>query len=360
MKKYILLIAAGTIALVSHAQITIDMSHVFSSGYKGVLVNDNNDYPIPANGANKTWDYSTLQNEGEDTLIVGHNSWFPGHQYFPTANLCIQTGTDSTYNFVKKDASELSIVGTVDVSNGNLDYNDFKLELLKFPATYNKSWVSTYKMYEGHAYIGYDYDGAGPLPKVDSIRGEFSLNAQTKIDGWGTLKLPSGNYNALKVSATRIFKIVPQMKIGMNWQDIQQELLDSMGQSVMSDTSYQIFFWTNDAQVGYPLMIMDYEEGDNQVSETQWLKTKPQVSSSKTFDIAGVWVYPNPATDVVHITNNGYKSLVQLRNLTGQLVTEKYITDNDFIDMTDLPSGTYQISIKPEKGIAKSEIIIKN
>ena len=75
-----------------------------------------------------------------------------------------------------------------------------------------------------------------------------------------------------------------------------------------------------------------------------------------------ITIYPNPVQDLVTISGNETKD-ISIYDLTGRLV---YFSKNNepvttsSLNLKNLPSGTYQVSIKNSKGIRVIKTIIKN
>ncbi|MBA3649332.1 MAG: T9SS type A sorting domain-containing protein [Chitinophagales bacterium] len=64
-----------------------------------------------------------------------------------------------------------------------------------------------------------------------------------------------------------------------------------------------------------------------------------------------VSIYPNPATDQLHIEAlNIHNATVTILNLFGQVVLKQQFSDNGSIDISFLPKGMYLINIRDERG----------
>lgn len=82
---------------------------------------------------------------------------------------------------------------------------------------------------------------------------------------------------------------------------------------------------------------------------------------SNTSESSDLIFYPNPANEKIAIHyNSSSASVVQLRNLTGQLLFEKKYSQGfrDYLDVKDLPNGTYIITVlNNEQKIIKKIIV---
>jgi hypothetical protein len=67
-----------------------------------------------------------------------------------------------------------------------------------------------------------------------------------------------------------------------------------------------------------------------------------------TKDNATINIFPNPASDVLNITNVSSKAQLSIHNMAGQKVMSGQITDNK-ISVSRLSTGAYIISIE-DKG----------
>jgi hypothetical protein len=76
--------------------------------------------------------------------------------------------------------------------------------------------------------------------------------------------------------------------------------------------------------------------------ESKSLKTTPVAKSlhAAAENMASVHVYPNPATNILHIKNTG-KASFNLSDQSGKILLTKTITNNGSIDVSKLPTGVY-------------------
>ena len=98
-----------------------------------------------------------------------------------------------------------------------------------------------------------------------------------------------------------------------------------------------------------------YRGSGYKVDNFRFLKAS---SAVKTLKKSTLSVYPNPATDVVHISTRGLisDSSVQIHDISGRVVLSATIKNTDHvettIDISQLPAGIYFVSI-PESGREK-------
>jgi PKD repeat protein len=195
-------------------QITLDVNDMPSTG-DAVLVgryNLTNGFVVPfdytSTDTNKTWDFSTLDPQRQDTLKVQNFITTPYGLLFlnpsnffgtiaskqPDINLGI-TGVfnlvtlDNVYDYYSKSTSGFQIIGRGQTANGTLPllavYQQ-KDQVFNFPAQYGQSWVSNF---------GYVLTlGTGDSVVVSGTR-------TSTIDGWGTVKLLLGDFPCLRIKS---------------------------------------------------------------------------------------------------------------------------------------------------------------
>ena len=79
--------------------------------------------------------------------------------------------------------------------------------------------------------------------------------------------------------------------------------------------------------------------------------TTEEYDASPSQELSGIQVYPNPATDLIHI-QDVEAAEIQIFNALGQLV--KTVKGTNEIDVSDLPSGTYLLHI-----VGNIDVVIK-
>jgi len=80
------------------------------------------------------------------------------------------------------------------------------------------------------------------------------------------------------------------------------------------------------------------------------------------FELAGVNVYPNPATDQLHVTLPGNdKVVITLYNMSGAVIysMEGNASDRYDIDLTGKAKGVYLLDMQTAGRTAKKKIVIQ-
>ena len=58
-------------------------------------------------------------------------------------------------------------------------------------------------------------------------------------------------------------------------------------------------------------------------------------------------IYPNPATNHINIAGLGWETILEIYNISGQLVRQEFITNNmERINIENLPKGIYNITLQ--------------
>jgi hypothetical protein len=71
-------------------------------------------------------------------------------------------------------------------------------------------------------------------------------------------------------------------------------------------------------------------------------------------------IYPNPATDVIHINSAAQMNEIEIYNYTGQKVYSSNVDNRNFnISTTGLATGMYVIKIKSAEGITTKKVLVK-
>jgi hypothetical protein len=63
-------------------------------------------------------------------------------------------------------------------------------------------------------------------------------------------------------------------------------------------------------------------------------------------DESKIAIYPNPCSDLIFVKNNSKSDLIKILDLTGKLLIN---TNSNLLDVSQLNSGTYIISIENHK-----------
>ena len=204
MFKRTILRATGMVVLflsfAAHAQISITRSDVLSLLGKTQITRDDTTGSVAVNvgtaGANKTWDFRTqvLQAQNFTTQYVTPQAT-PYAAQFPQANFVqkvVYTGTSAgtAYLFSNVATNNWTQVGLV-ITTQDTSFVEPANELIApLPAQFNQTWTVT------------TADTIGDFATFAFINKSVSVYT---ADAWGTIRLPLGDLNCLRVRNNNTF-----------------------------------------------------------------------------------------------------------------------------------------------------------
>uniref|UniRef100_UPI000933E3A1 T9SS type A sorting domain-containing protein n=1 Tax=Microcystis aeruginosa TaxID=1126 RepID=UPI000933E3A1 len=111
------------------------------------------------------------------------------------------------------------------------------------------------------------------------------------------------------------------------------------------------FLLRQDSNTGTPTILFD---------ELRIADNIPNLLSTRSNEIAGLQIYPNPVNNgVVNIyTPSAAEKTIQVFDILGKQVMQT-ITSQEQINVSSLNSGIYILSISQEGNISRSKLIIK-
>lgn len=351
MKSYVTLLPGFLLCLTAGAQITVTHSHITGANQQVIYGRDQNEFRLPAPGANQVWDFRSLDDsDHKDTLRYGQPNNAPGHSNFPGATLTqVYVPSPNSINYILVSDSLVKYLGSYNTEDSSI--NDDAYAVLYLPATYNASRTSKVEESTDVYTIKADPDGAGPLPFIDSLEVKtYAVNSQV-VDGWGILKLPAGDFQVLKYTMADFNQPVARIFANSSWLNAPDTIYEIFSNKIGNiDTSFAVDFWTNDANIGVPLMSYSYDAGDTSSSEFEFLVSHSLYSGISTLHINTSFAYPNPAGQVIKINTRLTNPTVLVYNLEGQLVVIQDLHNTDEIDVSRLARGVYTVKLLDNAG----------
>jgi len=305
-----------------------------------------NGLDVSANGANQTWDLSELEPEGSSTLAIVYLNSLPFANQFPNGNYAL-TFDNYSYTIVSKNTNNLSIIGSVypvDQLDTTLYINNSSPELVyTFPFTMG-SVVESYPS----SNIKIRIDTTIENVYIDSGAVDIKSYVKKEVVGWGTLKLPNGDFQVLKVNVSRKDTMTAYAKLmGMFWAPIQGDTSESNHiEFAMKNLLYQLCTVELDA--------------NQQPTDVYWVDVAPSLDINENV-YSNIKYFPNPVIDNIVFEANEPISKIVIISLDGKKVLEK---DFDYektfsIDLNNLQSGTYLFTLYNDKSIIRTGKIIK-
>ena len=319
MKKilFILAIAFGSSL---HAQITLTREHIINYGKKFVIAYDGSQHSFAASGANKTWDFRNINANYKDSLRFGGADWFKGHSNFPKSNFAFIYYSDTqAINYMHLNDSSLGIEGFYNYTSSSEDIAQTKSTLIRFPSTYNSKFNESHVFMGGVLRIKLDPDTAGPMPFIDSLRIDQTRYITSNIDGWGTIKTPLGSFASIKQTTLDVMAQTYMIKSNGSWKLAPDNVLQKLKYPLPNyDSSYNVNFWTNDANYGFPILSYYYSPRDTNTSDIEWMFGKSRKSSLNAFNTKNLSFFPNPANNSIQISGNFENVVLEIWDMQGR------------------------------------------
>jgi hypothetical protein len=156
------------------------------------------------------------------------------------------------------------------------------------------------------------------------------------VDGWGTIKLPGGTYNALRVKTTT--------------QKSDTVYIDMLGFGIAIPSTEVVYEWYAKGE-GFPVLTVNTQLG----LVTNVIFSDNLVSSiTENESISPARVFPNPASDILNFEWSEPEYSFDIYSVTGVLVFSTNQKPTHPLDVKMLPEGMYFIQAKSD---SKTEII---
>lgn len=283
-----------------------------------------------AAGAALTWNFDTLHNYGPDTTFEADCSASPYCGDFPgtTVYQRYSGGTESAY--FNTSATALSFVGEYEAPVP-IDYTNYEDEL-RYPFSYDSSFIDTFESVFISA--GYTYHRYGSVT--------------VRADAYGTLVLPTGTYNALRVKSTE------------NFNDSTIYLGAPL---VYSYYSLSYTWYTPRTHIELLNIVRSYRDAALISISTYF--TQPDATAVAQVPATGtaVSVFPNPAAEQVSIRSDVVfeaGSWVDIYAMNGAHAGKYPLSGNNtIIPVAQLAPGLYECRIsRPGYGIEVKKLVV--
>lgn len=330
-------------SLSANAQITIGSSDMPSAGSSYVLSNagllDGIDFT--ETGAGYTWDFGAMSSTGQTTRTYSNISSAPfTYQFlfnnpFDQAHLAsytietegfsvAQVSFENFYEFYKNSNDDFRIVGYGATVNS-----------LPVPAQTNPTDV----IYDFPLEFGNTNESYSEWPISIPTIGSYLLK-QTRsyeVDGHGTLILPNGTYECLRV----------KMDIAAN----DSLYIEALGFGFSIPRNSTEYHWLATGE-GVPVLRAVYNLGF--ASQVTYLDTPDNVSEIATPDFQ---VYPTVANDLVYASNSLNQTMdVRIYSLSGQLVMQQ--SNARILNVSSFSNGMYVVELTTAGHIYRQQIAV--
>lgn len=274
-------------------------------------------------GQNKLWDFRAVSAISTSTMPTTYMSptAVPSASLYPTCDLVVQSNSAEAY----------LINSSTGIGELLLSPNNSKLMLLPLPFSYGNTYTETVST------------------TVITGADTFVTTYQSTLTavGTGTLLLPYSSYK--NVLSVKLIRIKSQTKN------------TAPEGSVLTNTSYYYYtpgirhhlFYTRQL---FDTGLNDYGPYTEFVSEQI-----SSIESSQSMNLSTIKFEPNPAHDRVSVHNTQPGDIICLTNTLQQKVMEISAEDSDStLELGNLSSGLYLISIQTKNGISSQKLFINS
>lgn len=320
---------------VSTAQISLNQEDYFRFGnkyYRGYLNTDLDTVEMESTtGAAQVWNFSWLESDITDSLLITKADVTPFFSEFPTAEFAISTQANN-YFYEELNPDGVRILGRV-VYDGVQDFNtiyQFNTEgnSFRFPMEYGTNYSFSY---------GYRVQYPAVFPGSDSIRNYNHSVFDIEVDAWGTLILPMGPFDVLRVKQTAYITDTTQIyDFPAGW----------LTPTVAQDTVETWLFYTED--IGYRLLSFSQRiSGTNK--GLNWIRDfvlgTPELNNALT-----VQAYPQPADHFLNF-NSPESGFCKIIDLQGKVIQESIIQKGmNQLNVSEFAPGIYFLGIQENSG----------
>ncbi len=307
-------------ASVMTGQIQLSATDMYRMGSFNMALDATGGFDPGTPGGNKTWDFSGLENQ---TPFAFNVMLYNGMDHGNEANLAIVEGED-TSGFIQVSGSDIfQVVPLQDFQR--VIY--WKRKAFSCPVAFNSV--------NGDSILVHFYHSGDELgiDSYDSVKLSFYMVITSVADAWGTIKLPTGDFSALRIkTTTNAFVTV----WGKNGQDAYAHI-PSLDQEELS-VGYQ--WYTKDK--GNYLAAYDPE------NEEMRYQVSAVLGTESVYKHEGGIQFANPVDRELKMHNTGqHACMVSIYDMNGRLVQETEMeagTDTSLVTETWLP-GVYGMVI---------------
>jgi hypothetical protein len=309
-------------------------------------------------GANYTWDFSTLvpqdqrglntrpmnQISGLSSLLFGSLASLPYRAtYFnATTDLPIEQASaflpisiEEMNQFTKKAATGVTSVGYELVVGGQgVGFRSDTIETrYALPMTYGNNYESR----------GYTDLNLNPIYDLKWIQHRHRVS---NVDGWGTVKTPFGQFDALRIHhiIDEIDSVYITIQGFSTWIPIPIPLTHEYEWRSTGDKEAVMRIRTNEILGNETVTAIEYRDDFNGLGLTE---SKLQVS-----------FYPNPVVNELHVSTEEAATSFSIIDNSGRIVGQVKGTGKDqTIDVSHLASGNYSLVVLFSNGYTSTKFI---
>ena len=173
----------------------------------------------------------------------------------------------------------------------------------------------------------------------------FNVNAH------GTLQIPTGSYDALRVKVTATIKQKFYAYFNNAWQPMPapiSQMFFGTPSPIMEEREVSYQWWTNQSHIKFIAVYMDIDSSG--IAEDVTFNIDEDTSSSSSIEQvkANFSLYPSPAKNVIKLDLgelSGQLISYNIYTYNGSLIGLGNLNQNQEIDVQSLPMGQYILEL---------------
>lgn len=337
MKKiYTLFCMMGLFLVQSNAQITVTRADFGAIGDVVYYASDSTltSLSVGASGTNKTWNFLSLgKPDTYDTSTFKDPIMVSGAP--AEANIAIDEGMIGA-SFFHIDNNRVKTI----LPLGDFGMDNQQLTITNFPLNYGDVIKdSAFAKTQG---VPADFGLTG-LP-YDSIRITIDVHTTSTVDGWGSLVVPSGTNNVLRVRNVTHVDVTVEGKILLFWTTVPVNL----------DRNQILFAWYGNNKK-YALAEAQLDTNGVVTSfryQVDSVPTKPTTGLAQAHKpMVSIAAYPNPANAHIVFNTGTATGQLEIMDITGHLVSGTNLTGaTTTISTQEMPAGMYIARVQTTDG----------
>ena len=363
--KQMLLAVLSALSLSLPAQITVTSVTFPAVGdtlhYARTFNPGNIDFLTPP-GGNQLWDFSNLS--AEETYEIAYSPANEGQSSgsFPVAETAvIGTTGESYYNITP---SKFELLGYAGADPANLGVQ----VLAKFspPLVERRSPMNFFEFNQQTADLSLPFSIEdlpdsllGNIPGiqfVDSIRVRVNYQRLEAVDGWGTLKIPGGQYPVLREKRTEYTTTSLDVHSFLGWIPVPTGAGGGLTNFLGTDTTVVYRFLSNTEKEEIAVVTANSDLNGAESVRYKNIGTTP-VTFINAPGSANIQAYPNPATEWVRFDCSNLPPddyTLKIFSIIGKEIWKNNYTMSGNksirLELNDFKKGTYFYSLEDRKG----------
>lgn len=276
-------------------------------------------------GSGLILDFSILPNQGTANNLYSSPNTTEISNYVGT-NLKLFNGFEHNF-FYKTTTNGLDISG-INASNYNLNYNVKNATLYNYPVSYG---------YANHDTVEGTFLVIG-IPNMNSFTGIQKGSVDTTADTEGTIILPNGTFNFVRVKIIQSVNLYLQSDVG--YSNPQGSITNTTYDYYVSGRKFPVLTYMT-----INVMINSIWYSQNLVqSQVNYDMISLNTNEVKDLDIR---IYPNPTENNINITPSNEIKSIKIYALDGKFITQ---INQGNADVSQFTKGVYLLIIEDKNG----------